>query len=169
MEPVIGSARLFAAFENAGLSPGAELRSPFGPGGKPAESVVRAFEDAMASPGRAPEAGLPGAPETGTATFPDGGEADLLPPPLAAPGPAESMPSPRSEPSYRAESAPRAEAPGQTRHGSATPPGAESMLTPVELYRAQYQIGMMRTHLNGMINASQSMTQSLETALKQSG
>lgn len=169
MEPVIGSARLFAAFENTGLSPGAELRSPFGPGGNPAESVVRAFEDAMASPNSAPGVGLPGAPEAGTATFSDVGAADLQPPPPVAPGPAQSMPSPRSEPTYRAEGASGAEAPGQPRHGSAAPPDTESMLTPVELYRAQYQIGMMRAHLNGMINASQSMTQSLETALKQSG
>jgi hypothetical protein len=170
MEPVIGSARLFTAFESAGLSPGAELRNAFGPSGSPAESVVRAFEDAMESPGNIPGMDMPGrvsAYDAGpdflrSAEAANEGASLAVP----APGPAEYMP-PQGNSMFRAEGAAR---PGVSARSA---PGAElgsgPLQSPVELYQAQYQIGLLRAHMNVMMQSSQSLTQSLETALKQSG
>lgn len=166
MEPVIGSARLFAAFENAGQSPGADLRGASGPSGTPADSVVRAFEEAMMPQGGI--AGMkPAAHGTESAFWPEAGVTGGTAP-LPA-GPAEHMPAPRSEPAFRAEKTAWTETFGKSGYIAAPLRETQTLQSPVELYRTQYQIGLLRAHLNVVIHSSQSVTQSLETALKQSG
>ena len=161
MEPVIGSARLFAAFESAGVSPGADLRSAFGPSANPAEAVIRAFEEAMAPPGDI--SGLMGS------------ENDFIPNAemtggfTPAPALAEDMPAPQSESIYRADRVAEFEVPGM---GGYADSGLRDMVvpqSPVELYQTQYRLGILRAHVNVVVNSSQNLTQSLESALKQSG
>ena len=170
MEPVIGSARLFTEFERMGQSPGAELRGASGPGGNPAESLVRSFEDAMEPSTRVSGLNMQGiTPAQGVESdlFPKTDPVDnVAPTSVSAPGPAEYIPGQDSS-LFRVNGTPRAGLSAQSVPGTM---GEVGMLqSPVELYQAQYQIGMLRTHLNVMVQSSQSMTQSLETALKQSG
>lgn len=168
MEPAIGSARLFEAFERAGQSPGAELRSASGPGGSPAEDLVRAFEDALALPGDAQGAEMAGfAPARGVE--PGVQDAGAMPGVTAAPGPAECMPAPRSEPLFRVDGTARSETPGWSRRETAPTGETGTLQSPVELYQAQYRIGLLRAHVTMTMHSSQSLAQSLETALKQSG
>ena len=158
MEPNIGSSRLFAAFENVGQSPGSDFRSTLGPSGCPADSVVRVFEQAMAPPGGmiGVEASVPISASSAT-------------PPLMAPGPAGYMPAPQGALLFRADRAAWGKAPGGDSYAVAPLQERDTLLSPVELYRAQYQIGLLRAHVDLVIHSSQSVTQSLETTLKQSG
>ena len=179
MEPVIGSARLFDALEHMGQSPGADMRSPGGPSGMPSEDAQRAFREAMEPPAHLEAAGgaesgqpmsfgapenMPGPDSTGAA------EAVSQTPPPLAPGPAEAVPGPQNvDGSFRIEGISHSEAP-QTDLGrdlSGLLDGGS--LTPVELYQLQYQVGMLRGHLSVLMKSSQSLTQSLESTLKQSG
>lgn len=168
MEPVIGSARLFDAFERAGQSPGAELRSAFGPSGSPSEDIVRAFEDALALPGDARGAETAGSAPArgGEPGVQDAGETPGV---AAAPGPAECMPAPRSEPLFRVDGTARPETPGWSSRMTAPAGETGTLQSPAELYQAQYRIGLLRAHVTMTMHSSQSLTQSLETALKQSG
>lgn len=160
MEPVIGSTRLFAAFETASQSPGAELRSTLGPSGSPAKELVRAFEDAMTPPATVPAVDISGnIPETGS---------DAIQPLSVAPGPAESMPMPDGKPLFRVDAMARPED-SQLSHRYSVAPAQEAGISPIELYQAQYQTGLLCAYLNLTVNASQNLTQSLETVLKQSG
>ena len=109
-----------------------------------------------------------GAPEN----MPGVGDADaaLQTRPPLEPGPAEAVPGPQNvDGAYRVEGASRGEAP-QTDMGrdlSGLLDGGS--LTPVELYQLQYQVGMLQGHLGVLMKSSQSLTQSLESTLKQSG
>jgi hypothetical protein len=170
MEPVIGSDRLFSAFERMGQSPGAELRGASGPGGSPAEALVRAFEDAMEASNSVSGVSMPGntaAQGVESAVFPNTeAVGNVAPTSATAPGPAEYVPGQDSS-LFRANGTSQADfstrsVPGQT--GEVGP-----LQSPVELYQAQYQIGMLRAHLSVMTQSSQSLTQSLEAVLKQSG
>lgn len=192
MEPVIGSARLFDALEHMGQSPGADMRSPGGPSGLPSDEAQRAFREAMDPPahldaasgveGGSPQAGF-GAPESMPGNAPDGklgaapnaaldiavdGAPRLQAP--AAPGPAEFVPGPQNvDGSLRFEGVSQGEPPpgdlGRA-FSNLTDGGA---LTPVELYQLQYDVGMLHGHLSVLLKSSQSLTQSLESTLKQSG
>lgn len=166
MEPVIGSARLFEAFEKSGLSPGADLRSAFGPGGAPADELIRAFEKAMEPSGNVPGMEAAQKARTKTEAMPD---VPPLPDVAALPGPAECMPAPRADPLLRVDGTSRIEAPGRSRRAPSPTNEAGTLQTPVELYQAQYQIGLLRAHVTMTMQSSQSLGQSLETALKQSG
>ena len=182
MEPIIGSARLFDALEHMGQSPGADMRSPGGPAGLPSEDAQRAFREAMEPPAQVDAAGgtesgqpisfggpgnMPAPDSTGAAGVVD--SVSQTPPPLA-PGPAEAVPGPQNvEGSFRIEGVSHGEAP-QTDLGrdlSGLLDGGS--LTPVELYQLQYQVGMLKGHLGVLMKSSQSLTQSLESTLKQSG
>ena len=179
MEPIIGSARLFDALEHMGQSPGADMRSPGGPSGMPSEDAQRAFREAMEPPAQVDAAGGTegsramsfGAPENmpGPDSINAVDAASQTPPPLA-PGPAEAVPGPQNvDGSFRIEGVSHGEAP-QTDPGR----GLSGLLdggsfTPVELYQLQYQVGMLRGHLGVLMKSSQSLTQSLESTLKQSG
>ena len=179
MEPIIGSARLFDALEHMGQSPGADMRSPWGPSGMPSEDAQRAFREAMEPPA---QVDAPGGSEGGQAMSfgapenmpgPDSaGTVDVVsqtPPPLA-PGPAEAVPGPQNvDGSFRIEGVSHSEAP-QTDPGRGLSGLLDGgSLTPVELYQLQYQVGMLRGHLGVLMKSSQSLTQSLESTLKQSG
>ena len=169
MEPVVGSDRLFTAFERAGFSPGAELYSASGPGGSPAESIVRAFEAAMDSTNPASGTTMPGSDavygvEPGSFRNSEVVNATEFPS-ASAPGPAEYVPG-HSSSLLRAHETPRPEFSTRSIPGTM---GTAELQSPVELYQTQYQLGLLRAHLNVMVQSSQSMTQSLETALKQSG
>lgn len=163
MEPVIGSTRLFAAFEQASVSPGAALHSTLGPGGSPSGELVRAFESAMTLPPGS-EAVMP-VDMTAHGIEPEmfhgaGSMESALPPPTSIPGPAECMPSPQGEAPFRVD--------GTSRPVPAM--GETGVLqSPVELYRIQYQIGLLRAQTELAMKSSQSLSQSLESALKQSG
>lgn len=183
MEPIIGSARLFDALEHMGQSPGADMRSPWGPSGMPSEDAQRAFREAMEPPAQVDAAGgaaqgtensqamsfdapenMPGHDSAGTVDA-----VSQTPPPLA-PGPAEAVPGPQSvDGSFRIEGVSHSEAP-QTDPGRGLSGLLDGgSLTPVELYQLQYQVGMLRGHLGVLMKSSQSLTQSLESTLKQSG
>lgn len=171
MEPIIGSARLFSAFEKTGHLSGAELRSPTGPGGSPANSVIREFEEAISAQG--------GIQETSGNMVMRGAESDFSPKldhaksaaltMPAAPGPAQYMPGPQGESMLRVEGSTRAEPITQRGHTAMPASEPDILQSPVELYRAQYQIGILRAQVDIIMKSSQSMTQSLESALKQSG
>lgn len=179
MEPIIGSARLFDALEHMGQSPGADMRSPWGPSGMPSEDAQRAFREAMEPPVHVDAPGGPegsqamsfGAPENMPGPN-SAGTVDAVsqtPPPLA-PGPAEAVPGPQNvDGSFRIEGVSHSEAP-QTDPGRGLSGLLDGgSLTPVELYQLQYQVGMLRGHLGVLMKSSQSLTQSLESTLKQSG
>ena len=180
MEPVIGSARLFAALENLGQSPGAEMRSPWGPSGMPSEEAQRAFQEAMDPPaslnvGEMNAARMEGGQGASwdlavNAPTPEAAQDLLRLQGPAMPGPAEFVPGPQQvESPPRVEGAAPSEGPhlDQAQQPSGTLDGG--MPTPVELYQLQYQVGMLRAQLGVMLKSSQSLTQSLETTLKQSG
>ena len=174
MEPVIGSARLFDAFEHMGQSPGADMRSPWGPSGMPSADVQHAFQEAMQPPAQVEAAGTN---ENQVTNFNPAQDApgmerveNLHVPAPEAPGPAQFIAGPQGpEATPRVDGVSRAESPdlGQldafAEHlGGGTP-------TPVELYQIQYQVGMLRANLSILLKSSQSLGQSLETTLKQSG
>ncbi len=174
MEPVIGSARLFAALEHLGQSPGAEMRSPWGPSGAPSEDAQRAFREAMEPPARLDAAGmegpavdLPPAQSPSGPEMMDGVSSGQAP---SAPGPAEFVPGPqRADASFRIDGVSQSEPPALDRVGGLDGLLDGGGLAPVELYQLQYQVGMLRANLSVVMKTSQSLTQSLETTLKQSG
>ncbi|MDR3175532.1 MAG: hypothetical protein LBU06_03235 [Desulfovibrio sp.] len=168
MEPVIGSARLFTAFENAGRSPGAELRSAFGPGGPPADELVRAFEEALMPPGGVPGAEMPGN-AVASGAEPGVRDAAAVPSTETVPGPAECMPAPGGEPLFRVDGKTRPETPGWNSRNTAPAGETGTLQSPLELYRVQYRIGLLRAHIDTALQSSRSLTNSLEAALKQSG
>ncbi len=175
MEPLIGSARLFSALEQMGQSTGADFRSPGGPGGSPAEEVIRAFEEAMNPPTSLDAPGAPQATvgpqasaEAMNATPAAGDDALQIQAPTAA-GPAEFVPGLQENARFQVEGAARGDSYAVNATGGGRGLESAQPLTPVELYQAQYQVGLLRAHLGVVLKSSQSLGQSLETTLKQSG
>jgi hypothetical protein len=126
----------------------------------------------MTPPGNAPGLEVPDSPAVygvESVNFREAGLANDAPPPAAVPGPAECMPSPWNDPLFRADATAWPEAFGQSRYGTAAAQETGKLQSPVELYQAQYQVGLLLAHVNVMVHSSQSLTQSMETALKQSG
>ena len=181
----LGVSKLLEALERLGVSPGADLRSPEGPQGRPSPDVVRAFEEA-----------LKGGPSETQAAAP--AEAAL-------PGPAQSMPSPAEteglplnavSPVSEADAA-RMEVPGAgeirpaeavSRTGAppeitAERPESEALrevarlvervgsggASMTDLYQLQYMVGILRLQAGGGSHLSQQVNQGFESLLKQQG
>lgn len=179
----LGVSKLLEALERLGVSPGADLRSPEGPQGRPSPDVVRAFEEALKggpseTQAAAPaEAALPGPAQS----MPSPAENEGLPVNAVSPGseaarmevpgagdarPAEAVSRPGASPEITAER-PQSEALGEVarlmeRVGS----GGASM---TDLYQLQYMVGILRLQAGGGSHLSQQVNQGFESLLKQQG
>ena len=180
----LGVSKLLEALERLGVSPGADLRSPEGPQGRPAPDVVRAFEEALKD----------GPSETQAAA----------PAETALPGPAQAMPSPAEAEGLSAgpvSSVPEADAARMKVHGAGETHPAEDLsrtggpenkaersesdvlrdvarlmervgsggASMTDLYRLQYMVGILRLQASGGSHLSQQVNQGFESLLKQQG
>lgn len=166
------AARLWERLEKFGLSPGAELRVPAGTIGEPPQELVQEFARAMESQPAVPE----GKPVLQEALGAENLFPGVVPEPLAEP---VYVP----EPSHIAEND---KFDGKTiqRQEEGFRPSLQNRITelsqllekasschisPVELYRIQYLVGILKVQATGAVKVSQQVGQGVESLLKQQG
>lgn len=190
-ESMQGATKLLEALERLGDWAGGAAGG--GPSGPPSREVVRAFEAALdaapAQAGATEQGALASVPSEsgGTGALP--GPAQQVPPLTGA--------EPPAQPSFRVAEASSGEAagpaPDQPVQGPAGPDQAqeravtqedpaqelfrrlescarpESVITPQELFRIQYLVGMLKVQVQAGLTSSQQSTQGMESLLRQSG
>ena len=194
VESAQGATKLIEALEKLGDWAGGAT-SGGGPSGPPAREVVRAFEEALEAapvqPGGVDQGALASAPEQAgeAATLP--GPAEQVPSVHEA-GPSmpdgvepveQGMELARSDGPAPSTATSRTSAPEQVegRAVSQEDPAQElfrrldnyaqpgNVITPQELFRIQYLVGMLKVQVQAGLNSSQQSTQGMENLLRQSG
>ncbi|MBQ6669366.1 MAG: hypothetical protein IJU50_00595 [Lachnospiraceae bacterium] len=165
-------ARLWERLENFGLSPGAELRVPAGSTGEPPRELVQEFARAMESQPVVPE----GKPIPQEALAGENLSPGVVPEPFAEPVRV-------SEPSHVAENDDFNWKTMQQQEGGLRPSFQDRItelsqllekagschISPVELYRIQYLVGIFKVQATGAVKVSQQVGQGVESLLKQQG
>ncbi len=166
------AARLWERLENFGLSPGAELRVPAGSTGEPPQELVQEFARAMESQPAVPE----GTPIPQEALVRENLSPGVVPEPLGEPVRV-------SEPSHVAENDNFNWKAMQQQEGGLRPSFQDRItelsqllekasschISPVELYRIQYLVGIFKVQATGAVKVSQQVGQGVESLLKQQG
>ena len=195
-ETAQGATKLLEALERLGDWAGGTATGG-GPSGPPAREVVRAFEEALdaasAQPGSVDQGTLASVPQQGDTASVLPGPAEQVPSvqgvePSSAGGDAfarvaERPPADGPAGSASSTAAPGTAAPEQSagrsvaqedpaqelfrRLESYAQPG--SVVTPQELFRIQYLVGMLKVQVQAGISSSQQSTQGMENLLRQSG
>ena len=164
--------RLWEMFEKSRLSPGAELRGATGPTGEPPQELVREFEKAMeAQPSVMESQRVPS-----EAVAAENAPFRLSPDPLSV---SEHV----TDPSRTAENNSFNWKASQPEEGRFRPlfrdqvtelsqlleKAGSGQISPVELYRIQYLVGIFKVQATGAVKVSQQAGQGFESLLKQQG
>jgi len=164
--------RLWEMFEKSGLSPGAELRGTTGPTGEPPQELVREFEKAMeAQPSATGEQKVPSGTAAGENLSPE-----LSPDPFSV---SERVTDPsrigentsfnwnaHPQESVRFHSSFQDQV---TELAQLLEKAGGSQISPVDLYRIQYLVGIFKVQTTGAVKVSQQVGQGFESLLKQQG
>lgn len=164
--------RLWEMFEKSGLSPGAELHGTTGPAGEPPQELVREFERAMeVQPSTAEgQRGLSEAVAAGNAPLslsPDlssASERVTDPPRIAENDHFNWEASQRKEGGFRSSFRDQV-----TELSQLLEKAGGGQISPVELYRIQYLVGIFKVQTTGAMKVSQQAGQGFEALLKQQG
>ncbi len=164
--------RLWEMVEKSGISPGAELRATTGPTGEPPQDLVREFERAMEAQPSVTESQRMPSETVAAENVPFNVSPDLL-----------SVSERVTDPSRIAENNSfdwRGSQREETRFGpffreqvtelsQLLEKAGGGQISPVELYRIQYLVGMLKVEATGAVKVSQQTGQGFESLLKQQG
>lgn len=153
-------AALLDALEKTGTSPGAELRSPSGPGGLPSAELVQAFEAALNEPQAVGNAENTQSVETPSASIAPAREA------MSDVNTAEAVFRPVGVDVVEGAHEPSASV---LALQEAFADVASGTLSHEDLYRLQYSAGMLKIQGSSGKGLSQEASQGLESLLRQQG
>ena len=163
--------RLWEMFEKSGLSPGAELRGTIGPTEDPPQELVREFEKAMEARPSATE----GQREPSEAVAAGKAPLNLSPDLVSASERVTDPPHIAENDSFNWETSQREEGLRSffrdqvTELSQLLEKAGGGQISPMELYRIQYLMGIFKVQTTGAVKVSQQAGQGFESLLKQQG